>query len=311
MICSALNYWTTCPRNHALTQLHTRRVLPGVPFWAPSKHLDISSGSLPHIIIMARKSPLSGRAYASLGLTVGLFSLLVSSPAFAQDDQAEPGLPPPAYPFPHPTPPFASGNGQAEPGFPPSRSPPPGSYQVQSPGYTPSHDEGLLVMPYVGFVTPVGSATDYYGTGLRIGTLLGWHFSRYLSINAEFTFDILNPKGIASSFENYTFDYSLSPLLHLPIGKLALIVGPKIGLFNENLIYTVNGNSYNESFSGVLFGVNASLLVDLGRLEVGGLFSYTGRSYSSPCHVIDEGENRCTYVSGAFHTVSFNGVILF
>ena len=37
MICSALNYWTTCPRNPALTQLHTRRVLPGVPFWARSK----------------------------------------------------------------------------------------------------------------------------------------------------------------------------------------------------------------------------------------------------------------------------------
>jgi hypothetical protein len=146
MIFSALNYWTTCPRNHALTQLHTRRVLPGAPFWAPSKHLDISSGSLPHIIIMASRSPLSGKVYAHLGLTVGLFSLLVSSPAFAQDDQAEPGLPPPVYPFPHPTPPFASGNGQAEPGFPPSRSPPPGSYQVQSPGYTPSHDEGLLVM---------------------------------------------------------------------------------------------------------------------------------------------------------------------
>jgi hypothetical protein len=205
---------------------------------------------------MASRSHLSGRVYAHLGMSVGLFSLLVSSPAFAQDDQTEPGLPP-------------------------SRSPPPGSYQVPSPVYTLSHDEGILVMPYVGFVTPVGSATAYYGTGLRIGTLLGWHLSRYLSINIEATLDILNPKGIASSFENYTFDYSLSPLLHLPIGRLALIVGPKIGLFDENLIYTINGNSYNESFSGILFGVNAGLLVDLGRSEIGGLFSYSGRYYSS------------------------------
>ncbi|MGA7742100.1 MAG: hypothetical protein ABSF35_13460 [Polyangia bacterium] len=235
---------------------------------------------------MASRSPVSGRVYAHLALTAGLFSLLVSSPAFAQDDQAEPG-------------------------FPPSRSPPPGSYQEPLPVYTSPHGQGILVMPYVGFVAPVGSATDYYGTGLRIGTLLGWHLSRYLSINVEATLDILNPKGIASSFENYTFDYSLSPLLHLPVGKLALIVGPKIGLFDENLIYTIDGNSYNESFSGILFGVNVGLLVDVGRFEIGGLFSYSGRYYSSPCHVIDEGGNRCTYVSGAFHTVSLSGVVVF
>ena len=166
-------------------------------------------------------------------------------------------------------------------------------------------------MPYVGLVTPIGSTSDFFGTGFRIGILLGTHLWRNLSINVEPTVDILNPKGVASGFADATFDFAFSPLLHLPIANIDLVLGPKIVYFDETLIYTINGNDYNESFTGFLLGVNAGVVVGIGDIAIGGLFSYAGRYYFSPCQVIDQGENRCTYVSGAFHSVSFSGVILF
>jgi hypothetical protein len=90
-----------------------------------------------------------------------------------------------------------------------------------------------------------------------------------------------------------------------------MIIGPKIGFFEENISYSIAGDSYNDSYSGAMFGVNVGLLAGMGNIAIGGLFSYTGRHYSSGCETVDNFDNGCTYSSGTFHTVSFNGVVLF
>ncbi len=258
---------------------------------------------------MAKSSPRSknGSAHVLLGLTVGAFSLLVASSAFAQYQPGyPPQYPPQSYPQPYPPPSYPQP-------YPPPSYPPPGYYQGPPLVYGPPYTRGLLFMPYIGFATPVGGTGDNYDTGLRIGTLLGWHLNRQLSMNVEFTLDFLNPKGVSSEVSDIASDFSFSPLLHLPLryGPLELIVGPKIGFFEETISYTINGDSYNDSYSGLMFGVNAGLLVGMGSVAIGGLFSYTGRHYSSGCETIDYVGNGCTYASGTFHTVSFNGVILF
>jgi hypothetical protein len=169
-------------------------------------------------------------------------------------------------------------------------------------------------MPYIGFATPVGNTGSTYDTNLRIGTLLGWHVNRLLSMNAEFTLDFLNPKGVSSDVSDIALDVSFSPLFHLPLGRgnLELIVGPKIGFFDEDESFTAStGDSYDNSYSGVMFGVNVGLLAGVGNIAIGGLFSYTGRYYSSWCQTIDGLDNGCTDTSGTFHTVSLNGVVLF
>jgi len=236
----------------------------------------------------------NGSAHVLLGLAVGAFSLLLASSAFAQYQ--------PVYPPQYPP-----------PGYPPPSYPPPGYYQGPPPFYGPAYTRGLLVMPYVGFATPVGGTSDGYDTGFRIGTLLGWHLNRLLSMNVEFTLDFLNPKGVSSDVSDVATDFSFSPLLHLPLGygPLQLIIGPKIGFFEENISYSIAGDSYNDSYSGAMFGVNVGLLAGMGNIAIGGLFSYTGRHYSSGCETVDNYDNGCTYASGTFHTVSFNGAILF
>ena len=60
-----------------------------------------------------------------------------------------------------------------------------------------------------------------------------------------------------------------------------------------------------------MFGANVGLLAGIGNIAIGGLFSYTGRHYSSGCQLIGNLDNGCVYASGTFQTVSLNGVILF
>lgn len=252
--------------------------------------------------------------HAFLGLMLGFFSILVAFPAFAQGNQPqpvyEPEPPPLGYPQPGYPPQSYPQQGYPEQS-PPQSFPPPSYYQPPHPISTPAYTRGMLVMPYVGFATPVASASDKYGTGFRIGSLLGWHMNRQLSINVEFTFDGLRPKGSLSDVSDGAIDSSFSPLFHLPIGKLELVVGPKIGFYEENLSYTTNGMSYNYSSKGLMFGFNMGALVGIGSIAIGGLFSYTGRYYSSWCWPIDIANTACIYASRTFQTVSFNGVVLF
>jgi hypothetical protein len=277
--------------------------------------VDTSRGTL-FCLIMARRTPPSDNAgmHAFLDLTVGVFSILFAFSAFAQGNQPQPAYEPEPPPLGYPQPGYPPQN-YPQQGYPeqspPQSFPPPSSNQAASPVSTPGYARGMLVMPYVGFATPVGSASNSYDTGLRIGSLLGWHLNRRLSVNVELTLDILNPKGFPSGISDSTLDSSFGPLVHLPIGRLEIVVGPKIGFFQETLSYTGNSVSYSDSYNGFLFGANLGVLAGLGMIAIGGLFSYTGRYYSNPCQMINDVGNSCTNEPGTFHTVSLSGVVLF
>ena len=264
-----------------------------------------SRGTLSRLIMPGRNSPSdNGGMHASLGLTVGVFSILVGFPAFAQENQPQPAYepepPPQGSPQQHPS----SGN------------PPPDYHQAPVSVDVPIYARRLLVMPYIGVATligsrsppPVGGASESYDTGFRMGSLLGWRPSSHFSINGEFTVDFLNPpKGV---FLDVTLDLSFSPLFHLSIGKLEIVVGPKVGFSDEIQTWTVNDQSYNSSYSGLMFGANAGVLAKVRSIAIGGLVSYTGRSYTGWCWWTD-GESRCRNGPGTLHTVSLGGVVLF
>jgi hypothetical protein len=255
-----------------------------------------------------------GGRHAPLDLTVGLFSILVAFPAFAQGSQPQPAYEPEPPPLGYPQPGYPPQNSpqQGHPEqSPPQSFPAPPSNEAASPASTPGYARGMLVMPYVGFATPVGSASNSYDSGMRIGSLLGWHLNRRLSVNVELTLDILNPKGFPSGISDSTLDSSFVPLVHLPIGRLEILLGPKIGFFQETLSYTSNSVSYSDSYNGFLFGANLGVLAGLGTIAIGGLFSYTGRYYSNPCQLINDVGNSCTNEPGTFHTLSLSGVVLF
>ena len=290
-------------------------MLQGMLIWKLSTRLDTSRGILFRLIMPGQNSPLdNGGMHASLGLTVGLFSILVAFPAFAQENQPQPAYEPEPPPLGYPQPGYPPQNSPQQ-GYPeqspPQSFPPPPSNEAASPASTPGYARGVLVMPYVGFATPVGSASNSYDSGMRIGSLLGWHLNRRLSVNVELTLDILNPKGLPSGISDSTLDSSFVPLVHLPIGRLEILVGPKIGFFQETLSYTSNSVSYSDSYNGFLFGANLAVLAGLGTIAIGGLFSYTGRYYSNPCQLINDVGNSCTNEPGTFHTVSLSGVVLF
>ena len=166
-------------------------------------------------------------------------------------------------------------------------------------------------MPYIGFATPVGTTRDRYDTCLRIGSFLGWHLSRNFSINSELTLDFVNPNGASLEVSNVDLDISLSPLFHLVVGHLDLVAGPKIGLFEETESHTSNGESYNDGYTGVMFGGNVGVLAGIRKIAVGALFSYTGRHYTSQCETVGGAVHGCNAASGTFQTVSLSGVILF
>jgi hypothetical protein len=252
-----------------------------------------------------RNSPSdNGGLHAFLGLTVGLFSILVAFPAFAQGSQPQPAYEPEPPPQGSPQQHSLSGNA------------PPDYHQAPVSVDEPIYARRLLVMPYIGAATligsrsppPVGGASESYDTGFRMGSLLGWRPSSHFSINGEFTFDFLNPpKGV---FLDVTLDLSFSPLFHLSIGKLEIVVGPKVGFSDEIQTWTVNDQSYNSSYSGLMFGANAGVLAKVRSIAIGGLVSYTGRYYTGWCWWTD-GESRCTNGPGTLHAVSLSGVVLF
>jgi hypothetical protein len=193
--------------------------------------------------------------------------------------------------------------------------------EAQTPVYTPAYTRGLLVMPYVGFATPVGSVSERYYTGLRLGILAGWHISRSLSLSVEITRDFVNrayDRVTEGYVENIAWDFSFSPLFHLPLGfgTLELAVGPKLGFFKASDEYLVSfGEAFSgsDSYNGLMFGTNIGVIVGIGFIAIGALFSYTSRYYSSWCH--DVADNSCLTMSsqssGMFQTLSLNGVILF
>ncbi len=203
------------------------------------------------------------------------------------------------YPQPQPYPQQA----YPQQGYPQQSAPPPGYYAPPPgygppPGYAPppsyappptgpAYRRGLLFLPYLGFNTVVGSGSDGYSTGLRLGGLLGFNLGAApISLNGEMTLDIMNPTS--SSYSGDTtevyVDFAFSPLFHFGTPQIELVIGPKLGFFGESFTNSYAGSDYKQSGSGVAYGLNAGVFVPLGRVAIGGMLNFTGHHFSSYCY---------------------------
>ncbi len=211
-------------------------------------------------------------------------------PGYQQPYPQQGYQPPPAYP---------PAQGYAPQGNPP----PPGYYAPapqpaygQPPRYTPgpayapppvepAFRRGFLWMPYIGVNVPVGDTSNSVSTGLRLGGIFGFNMGPFLSLNGELTIDVLNLDSTAGvSATGAEVDLAFSPLFHIDLPALELVVGPKLGFFAMSATYSESGYPDSTmSGNGLAYGVNAGVFIPLGRIAIGGLLNFTGRSYSSAC----------------------------
>jgi hypothetical protein len=171
-------------------------------------------------------------------------------------------------------------------------------------------------MPFIGIHSVLGSYGDSYDAGLRFGALLGWHLNEQFSMNAEFAVDIMNPKNAPSSYSETMFDFAFSPLFHVPLGNLEIVVGPKLGAFgfSTSTYYdSYYGGDTSDSASGLAYGFNFGVLGGIGNLAIGGMFNFTGRHISSVCTTVD-GNQTCGDPPSStddIKTIAFTGVLLY
>ena len=229
-------------------------------------------------------------------------------------DQQQQGYPQPGYPQPQPgyqqpqpgyqQPPQPYPQQYPQQGYPQQANPPPPGYYApppqpaygQQPTYAPSpvyapppepaYRRGFLWMPYIGVNVPVGVSSNGDSTGLRLGGIFGFNVGQFLSLNGELTIDVLNldtNPGVSAT--GAIVDFTFSPFFHLNVPGLEFVVGPKLGFFGMSTTYSQSGyQDSTYSGSGLAYGFNAGVFIPLGRIAIGGLLNFTGRSYSSQCY---------------------------
>ena len=224
---------------------------------------------------------------------------------YPQQGYPQQGYPQQGYPQPQPSAP------------PPGYGPPPG--YAQPPTYAPPPSEprfrrGFIILPYLGLNAPVGEGSDAYSVGLRLGALFGWHVGPSISLNGEFNIDVLNAKSVSgySSPTDVNVDFAFSPLYHIVLPQLEIVVGPKLGLFAESMSYKDDyyNTSYTGSGSGLAYGLNAGVFIPLGNIAIGGLFNLTVRSYSS-CDNSSTSDSDFCITGPDAKTLGFTGAMIF
>ena len=221
------------------------------------------------------------------------------APGYQQEGAPQPGYyaPPPAYPPP------------------PANEPPPISDQ---PPARPATRRGLLFLPYMGFHSVVGSYSDGYSTGFHMGGFLGGHIGPIFSLNGEISFDYMNLNTGGYNDANFTevfFDFTLSPLFHFGAGPyVEFVVGPKLGIFvdlgSESYQGSSSTNDYNAS--GLVYGFTTGAFFPLGRIALGALFSFTGRTFLEMCSTSSGSSEQCNSSPSVddFKLISFSFAML-
>lgn len=225
--------------------------------------------------------------------------------------QPQPGYPPPGY-YPQQPPPGypqqPGGYYPAQPGYGPAPAPIPATPSV------PAFRRGFLAMPYIGVQIPTGDFGKSFDPGLRLGALLGGHVNPLISINGEFNIDILNPTGVPSGMDvtAVAIDMLFSPLLHLGTDAFEAFIGPRFG-FSGIVISAKSGSTTTDtSYTGIGYGVNAGVGLPLGKVAIGAMFSYTGRSPTKACRKRTGYSESCgDYKDDDLHSVAFSGLVLF
>jgi hypothetical protein len=154
-----------------------------------------------------------------------------------------------------------------------------------------------------------------FGTGFQMGGLLGGHVSPQFSLNGEFTLDWLSPKDVPSGLDVTAMivDVTFSPLFHVLGDKLDIVIGPKLGFFGFAMSMKDSTESLDESGEGLAYGFNLGVFGAVGNMGIGGLLSYTGRSFTHACVTMSGYGETCTDDPGGpdFKTLSVTGALLF
>ena len=217
----------------------------------------------------------------------------------------QPGQPqayPPQYPQTYPQPAYPQ-----QPGYQPQPAYPAVPVAAE-PTYQPRH-RGFMAMPYFGFNFPVGDASDVYSTGVRLGGLMGGYLGSHFSLNGELSIDIMNPDA---DFTEVLLALSLSPLFHFGPPRLDFVIGPRLGYYVDSMTVSSDGTDYTQTYKGLAYGFNGGAFVQLGRIWLGGLLSFTLHDPSEYCYSRSGYDEQCDDVDGdAFKVLTLNGAILF
>jgi hypothetical protein len=168
------------------------------------------------------------------------------------------------------------------------------------------------LMGNLGIHSYLGNATDYYGTGLRLGGLLGFFVTPQLSLNAELMLDVLNLNvdTYGTGYTGVHAEFSFSPLFHLPSGSgMEFVLGPKLGGWTTTVS---DADDYGESVHGYLLGLNAGLFFRAGSVYWGGLFTFENNVVTELCDRNFGVDEYCGAATGdSERLISLTGSIFF
>jgi hypothetical protein len=152
----------------------------------------------------------------------------------------------------------------------------------------PAFRGGLLLMPYVGTNLALGDTSKAFNLGYRVGGIVGWHASPFLSLNGELTVDRPDPVDVENGYllKATAVDLAFSPLFHMALDRGDLVIGPKIGGFRYTTSLSAgwsgepptDGTDY-----GLTYGLNLGVFGGIGDMAVGVLLGYTGRHATEKC----------------------------
>lgn len=172
--------------------------------------------------------------------------------------------------------------------------------------------QGGLAMPFIGMHSVRGDAGQGYDAGLRVGLLAGGYAFGKFSFNGEIVLDWANPSQPGADVTSFTGDAAFSPLYHHSLGKIELIVGPKLGYFYSYAHTEVPIlGATNTTGRGLTLGLNAGALVAATpSVAFGLLLSYQFRDPSEVCATA-RNIKTCQGEVDASHILGFNAAILF
>lgn len=206
-----------------------------------------------------------------------------------------PGTPPaPGYPPPGYAPPGYPPPGYAQPGYPP-----PGVTGQQPP--VKAARSGFLVLPFLGVHSYQGDGGEGTSVGLRLGTLLGGRVHPMFSINGGIGIDVINLKNVPAGVETtgVSLDLTLSPLVHVPVGNLEFVLGPKLGGWAIQQEAKQDGATAKQSISGAVLGVNVGMFANVSdKMAVGGLLNFDLRTLGEGCQTLPGEAEMCGEVTG-------------
>lgn len=175
-------------------------------------------------------------------------------------------------------------------------------------------ERGVLFLPYLGAVLPLGS--DGYTAGQGFGAMIGVHVTPGFSLNSEINFEFMNPGPLATETQ---VDYALGALLQGMMGRRLLVLGFKAGAFNLTRsvaqLERVASSETSYSATGFVWGVTMGGFIPVGPAALGCLARLTVRHLSSNCgedgngKICHEGEKNG--ISPALTTFNFSAAALF